>query len=254
MPNLLSSADLSLLLRLIIAHLIADFLLQRAHWVEERYRRKWTSVWLYVHGALAGVLAYAFSGLWSVFWLPLALFVSHIILDGCKSSRKDTTRSFLLDQLGHLAVILIVWVLAADVNTSDMLNFLAPLGSNVAFWTLLLSYILVFWPAGVLIGKFTEPWRAKTNGEPSRGLERAGLWIGRLERILVLTAVLLNRFELIGFLIAAKSILRFGDIRARGSREQAEYILIGTMLSFAIAIALGIFASWILHHSPPTGR
>lgn len=250
----MNAIDLSLLLRLVVAHLIADFLLQRGVWVEERLKKKWTSGWLYVHGALAGALAYAFSGLWSVWWLSVIIGGSHVLLDGWKTSLKDTTRSFLLDQLGHFAVILIVWAVAADIDVAEIYGLLAPVGSNLAFWTLLLSYVLVFWPAGVLIGKFTEPWRSKTNGDTPRGLERAGLWIGRLERIVVLTSILLNRFELIGFLIAAKSIFRFGDIRARSSREEAEYILIGTMASFAIAIALGILASWVLHRSPPIGR
>jgi len=60
--------------------------------------------------------------------------------------------------------------------------------------------------------------------------------IGIIERFLVLTFVILNQFEAVGFLIAAKSILRFKD----DNTIKTEYVLIGTMLSFGIAIALGI--------------
>jgi hypothetical protein len=63
-----------------------------------------------------------------------------------------------------------------------------------------------------------------------------------LERILILTFVLIDQFAGIGFLIAAKSILRFGDIKNKENRKEAEYILLGTMISFIIAIAIGIIA------------
>ena len=44
-----------------------------------------------------------------------------------------------------------------------------------------------------------------------------------------------------GFLIAAKSILRFKD----DNTVKTEYVLVGTMLSFGLAIALGIIINLI---------
>lgn len=70
-------------------------------------------------------------------------------------------------------------------------------------------------------------------------LENAGKLIGTLERILVLTLVILNQYEAIGFLIAAKSILRYKE----NDTTKTEYVLIGTMASFAIAMFLGIIYS-----------
>jgi hypothetical protein len=78
------------------------------------------------------------------------------------------------------------------------------------------------------------------------GLDNAGLWIGRLERILVVISILVGHYELIGFLVAAKSILRFADIKAAELRQEAEYILVGTMLSFAFAVGVGIIAKALL--------
>jgi len=60
------------------------------------------------------------------------------------------------------------------------------------------------------------------------------------ERILVFTFVINNHFEGIGFLIAAKSILRFNDIKGSEARKEAEYVLIGTLMSFAASIITGI--------------
>jgi hypothetical protein len=109
--------------------------------------------------------------------------------------------------------------------------------------------VLIIWPAGFLIGRITRPWRAQLKSQ--EGLAKAGMWIGCLERFLVLTFVLLNRYEAIGFLVAAKSIFRFGEIRDSSHRKEAEYILVGTMLSFAIAIAVGLGLRWILSQCAP---
>ncbi len=248
MSDLVSQNDLLLLLRLIVAHIVADFLFQKDSWVKERTKKKWSSTRLYLHGALAGIFAYVFSGLWNTISLPIVIFASHTLLDGLKSQAKDTVRSFLLDQLGHLLVIVGCWVLLVNVDISDVVTSLASGTSNVEFWILILSYTIVIWPAGVLIGKIMTPWRKAIKGASSQGLEKAGLWIGRLERTLIMTFVLLNQFEAIGFLIAAKSIFRFGEIRSPDQRKDAEYILIGTMVSFVIAIALGMVVDWVLHY------
>ncbi|HEY2727429.1 MAG TPA: DUF3307 domain-containing protein, partial [Parafilimonas sp.] len=80
----------------------------------------------------------------------------------------------------------------------------------------------------------------------STSLSEAGKWIGVFERILVLTFVIVNHFEGIGFLIAAKSILRFNDIKADTMRKEAEYVLIGTLMSFASSIVVGILVNLLL--------
>ena len=49
----------------------------------------------------------------------------------------------------------------------------------------------------------------------------------------------MSQYEAIGFLIAAKSILRFSE--ASKGDEKSEYVLTGTLLSLAIALCLGIF-------------
>ena len=153
-----------------------------------------------------------------------------------------------------MIIILGCWILLIHGNIFDIVTFLVSRTSNVGFWTVILSYILVIWPVGIWIGRITKPWRNEIKETSSQGLEKAGLWIGRLERVLILTFVLLKHFEAIGFLIAAKSILRFGEIRTPNCRKEAEYILIGTMISFAIAIILGIFASWMLQYPLAAGK
>lgn len=65
---------------------------------------------------------------------------------------------------------------------------------------------------------------------------RTGRVIGFLERIFVFLFVLLSQYTAIGFIIAAKGIVRYPDF---GKRSFTEYILIGTLLSvlFSMLIA-----------------
>lgn len=240
---------MTLLLRMVAAHLIADFLLQKSTWVEERSRRGWASIWLYTHSFVAALLTYVFAGLWHAFWIPVVVFVTHLLLDRWKSGRGDTTLNLLVDQLGHMLVLVVLWAFAVRLEWSVLVETVERLAESPAVWVLFLAYAIVVWPVGILLGKFTQPWRAESEAAGPSGLMRAGLWIGRLERLLVLTAILVGRLELVGFLIAGKSILRFGELRG-GSRAQAEYVLIGTMMSFAVAIAVGLVANWLLRVLP----
>ena len=236
--------DILLLLKLIIAHLIADFILQRSTWIEQRKRKKYRSKYLYVHGFLVGLLAYIFSGYWSNLYIPIIFVITHILIDLWKSYQKTNVRNFFLDQLAHFVVIIFCWILYSNTEIDFQVLFLS-LGSNKTFWIIILAYILIIWPSGYLISLITKKW--SNDFKVSSSLQNSGKWIGWLERILILTFVLCKQFEAIGFLIAAKSILRFGDIQNPDNRKQAEFILIGTMLSFIVAILTGLFVIMIIN-------
>ena len=108
-------------------------------------------------------------------------------------------------------------------------------------WIAIAAYLLSIWPAGLLISRITRKWRERIDRElPRAGLPEAGRWIGYLERLIILTLVLYGEFSAIGFLVAAKSLLRFGELRGNQDKLQTEYVLVGTLLSFAIAMALGM--------------
>ncbi len=77
-----------------------------------------------------------------------------------------------------------------------------------------------------------------------QGLPNAGKWIGYLERILILIFIFTNNIEGVGFLLAAKSIFRFGELNKSRDIKVTEYVLIGTFLSFTIAIITGYVAEW----------
>jgi hypothetical protein len=68
---------------------------------------------------------------------------------------------------------------------------------------------------------------------------RVGATIGVLERLLIVTFVLVGADAAIGFVIAAKTIARF---RQLDDRDFAEYYLLGTLASVSVAIVTGLIA------------
>lgn len=99
---------------------------------------------------------------------------------------------------------------------------------------------MVIWPASFIVRKVTMRWAPVVEPINDEGLPDAGRLIGILERVLVLIFVLMNQYQAIGFLIAAKSILRFGERDGDHRRKQTEYVLVGTLLSFTLAIIIGL--------------
>lgn len=237
--------ETSLLIRLIIAHLLADFVFQSDSWVNQRFKNGWHSKHLYLHGMVAGILAYLFSASWSLIWVPIATAATHILIDGMKSKYENDVRSFLADQLGHFTVLLAIWLWIIDPEPQDVEVLEQIFLPGVKLWVIVAAYLIISWPSSMLISKITEKWRAGISGEDAendKSLGNAGRWIGWLERFLILTFVLLNEYGAIGLLVAAKSIFRFSE-----SRKVGEYVLIGTLLSFVIAILVGLIASLILY-------
>ncbi|MDI6719871.1 MAG: hypothetical protein QMD46_09705 [Methanomicrobiales archaeon] len=113
---------------------------------------------------------------------------------------------------------------------------------------ILAAYLLVVWPSGPLIGRIIQRWKRTPPSaapEQRKSLDKAGRWIGYLERILILTFVLLQEYTAIGFLVTAKSIFRF-----EATRQEGEYILLGTLLSFSVAILAGVLVNAVLSLIP----
>lgn len=87
-------------------------------------------------------------------------------------------------------------------------------------------------------------WKPEKNAEKS--LENAGAYIGMLERLFIFGFIVLNQWSVIGFLLAAKSVFRFGDLSKASDRKLTEYILIGTLLSFALAIVTALGYQYLI--------
>ncbi|HTB94709.1 MAG TPA: hypothetical protein VK728_17875, partial [Candidatus Sulfotelmatobacter sp.] len=74
-------------------------------------------------------------------------------------------------------------------------------------------------------------------GETSNEMQNAGMYIGWLERFVVLTALVLQSPATVGLILTAKTIVRYPEMK---SVRFAEYFLIGTLLSLSLGIAGGL--------------
>ena len=103
---------------------------------------------------------------------------------------------------------------------------------------LLVGYPLLTVGAGWLIGLLLA--KAGMQGRSST----ASLYIGWLERCLIVTLVLAGELTSAGLVIASKSILRFGE--SQQDRQFAEYVLLGTLASVTVAVAGGFVLRYLI--------
>ena len=221
------------LLKLIVAHLLTDFVLQPKSWIDSRKSKHFASPMLYLHGLITGVVALVFTGF--QYW-PVAaiILVTHIIIDGWKSYQKEAITYFIIDQLLHLLVIFACWYFLFIGKTELLKAYHSSIFNN-KFWILTAAIIFLTTPAGILIGQLTKGWREKISNPES--LANAGKWIGIIERLIVFIFVLLGQYAAISLLIAAKGIIRFNE--KDRPEVKTEYLVIGTLMSIGIALLVG---------------
>jgi hypothetical protein len=108
-----------------------------------------------------------------------------------------------------------------------------------------LLYIIAFLLLAVVSPVFLRVFFSKWDQEHAVQTKRtetlidAGLLIGIMERLMIAFFIQIDFLEGIGFLLAAKSIFRFGDLTNAKNTKFTEYVLVGTLASFLIAIIIG---------------
>jgi hypothetical protein len=233
-----------LLLKLLLAHLLGDFFLQPTAWIESKEAKKIKSPAFYFHLLIhAGLLAVL---LWDTnyWWVILGLTLSHGLIDLLKlyrQTKKTKSRWFIIDQVLHLISILVIWWIweKPDLGIEALLQ-------NPNTLILVLAVLFLTEPAGILLANLLKKWTSAIEQDLNQSLANAGKYIGILERLFVFAFILTNHWEAVGFLIAAKSVFRFGDLRKSKERKLTEYVLIGTLMSFGIAMGVGLLTSYLL--------
>lgn len=229
-----------ILIKLILAHLIGDFLLQPKLWVEEKEKSKAKSIYLYAHILVHGLLIVLLLGNLNYWLLALLIMVLHGIIDTIKVyAIRDTTKAqwFFIDQGLHAMSIVLIWFLIFEPEIN-----IHPIISSPIIWIYATAILLLTVVSGIVMRELMSTWSKALDDINEESLNNAGKYIGMLERLFVFVFVIIGNWEGIGFLLAAKSVFRFGDLRESKDRKLTEYILIGTLLSFGIAIAIGILA------------
>ena len=216
---------IELLIALVTAHLLADFVFQTTHMVLNKER----PLILLMHGVHVFALTALLSG--GAMMLALGIALSHVVIDAIKVHlAPDDLCSYLVDQGAHLVVMLLAVMWLPD---AILAHWWPPLSTDMIQVALVVSGLITATMAGVpAVGHLMA--RFKSDPQPE-GLEYAGRIIGLMERGLIFLMVMIGEPSGIGFLIAAKSILRFDTV----SRDQklSEYAIIGTLASFGWALA-----------------
>lgn len=226
--------------KLLLAHLFGDFILQPTSWVLDKENKKHKSVYLYLHTFIHGALAAIFVGEIQFIWFAIILALLHGFIDFLKLyfQKKNTKRTwFLLDQILHLMVI--IGISLIYTNTILALSIF-----DTKFWMLITGVLLLTKPTSIIIKNIISIWTPENKNNEDNSLQNAGNYIGILERLFVFCFILTGHFEAIGFLLAAKSIFRFGDLKEAKDRKLTEYVLIGTLISFGIALLVGLLVQF----------
>lgn len=260
---------LEVFLALLTAHLLADFPLQ-PEWVVKKKNKLWV---LGAHAAVVMGVTILVTGstdprVWAV------VGVTHAAMDFVKVHfmRKGSLPAFALDQAVHVAVIagvaawcpnavadgwyawwptemklfayrtmaissgVIAAVMVGGIITKLLLTGVMPVAASTTVPTT---------PATPAPAMPSAASTVATDPQDIAGLPRGGAHIGMLERGLILTFILIGQPEGIGFMLAAKSVLRFSD---RSARTHTEYVIIGTLASFGWSILVALVTRVALDH------
>jgi hypothetical protein len=236
-----------------LAHLLIDLLPQPVRWVKLRSSQSLRGflpclgAW-YVGAVMLGTLAEP-SWFWarSFHFAVLALGLARGIIDRTVRSLtragklSETVWSFLGLQGLYATTICGAAILLVRPPWEDILPWRSWISSH-AGTILLVSvvYVGVIFGGGHLIRLATKgllPGNTGVPGESCGQLKNAGMYIGWLERFLVLTVLLLESPTAVGLILTAKSVVRYPEFK---SLRFAEYFLIGTLLSISLAVVGGI--------------
>ena len=224
---------LELFLCLVLAHMVADFVLQSNKVCKDKAEKKWKSAYHYVHALIVFGLAWLVSWDVNFWWCALAIGTSHFAIDKWKSYLEENVKWFAVDQVLHLAVMMglaLWWCLQDDWGI--------PFDISIKYVAVVVAIIVCWKPANIFIKLMLKHYSVNMPKEQEGGFN-AGSLIGNIERWLILAFVIMQRYEALGLLIAAKSIIRFGDAQTRKS----EYVLAGTLMSIFIAVLAGVMVT-----------
>ncbi len=257
--------EIKIFIPLLLVHLLADYVLQTKRDV---LKKKEMQAGTHLRHALTHAVLSALVLLdFRLYYAPIVILVTHLAIDLIKERVARTFKAnqepyadyrplllFIADQALHIAVLYAL-VLLMKYDTFGhhfWQRFENTEYLRACIW--ISGFIFTVFTGGVVIGLATDSFRSElekvrlADGPDSRkaGFISGGATIGKAERILIFILAVSGNMAGIGFLIAAKSVFRFPEIKANRDRMEAEYVIIGTMYSFAWAIAASYLTQWII--------
>lgn len=247
------------LLIVFCAHLLGDFLLQTDAMARKKGQLAMFLSHVLIHAGLVAALLLPWVPPWRLGFAvvvesALAILVLHGLIDYAKLQMErrgwmSPLCLFSVDQLAHVLSLVGVATMVAtrlpDAQSSGHM-----MAANVL--ALIAGFVVAVFASGHVVGMITQPFTKEMDLE-NRGLKDAGALIGKLERVLVYLMVVSGYATGVGFLIAAKSIFRFGRTEDESIRKESEYIIVGTLASFALAVLTAVLVMQGLRLLAPHG-
>ncbi len=186
---------MDLVLKLLIAHVLGDFVFQPDRWVKDKREKSLKSVYFYLHGlvhllSLVIVLGFDLSYFVSI----IAIVVSHLIIDYFKIKLEQIWNPrllFGLDQLMHLLIIGGI----ASYHFSYDIDF--EIFSSTRLLLFILALLLITFVSSVVVKTIMSKWNLKED-KSDESLDHAGKYIGIIERLFVFSFILLNQWSASG--------------------------------------------------------
>ncbi len=231
------------ILQLVLAHFMGDFICQPNQWVVHKKTHGIRSKFLYAHVFIHLLLLLITTQFQKKYIFSiLFIIVFHFIIDILKiylEKKYSTKNYFFIDQIFHFITIGIVvnWFFPFDINFQYLYK--------PQRFLLIVALILVTSVSAIIL-KIILKKLVFIEQSSENETNNAGKYIGILERLFIFLFIYLNFWQGIGFLLAAKSIFRFGDLKEAKDVKLTEYILIGTLLSFGSAIVIGLLYKKLL--------
>lgn len=249
------------ILGLLLSHIISDFYCQTDESCKKK--REWHCCEWIIHGGCVFGLSFL-AILATHHWVgalvtALVVMAIHLLIDVIKvkyeisrqGEKRDSIWPFVIDQVLHLIVIFVTTVILFNV-LQDYHCWMEIIDTRILL--IILVFLAVAKPANTFIRICLKSAKINIGDEPAKNIGdgpaknignepanddtfHSGRIIGTCERFLIVLFVILTQYEAIGFLVAAKSILRFSSTQ---ESKKSEYVLAGTLLSIAIAIVLGL--------------
>ena len=187
------------ILLLIIFHVVGDFYLQSD---EVAKHKENLNSFMLIHSIIYSI---PFVLLFIYFKIDVSLFIiitlSHLLIDICSVKLKNKYKECLIfcsDQFIHLFII---YLCSSYMNLTIVF-------SNMTLISILAILILIK-PVGVLI---SLAFKVIFKEEKSNNELKIGTYIGYLERIIIFLLCIFDSISTIGFIIAAKTLVRYKDI------------------------------------------
>ena len=252
--------DINLILLCILCHFLMDFIFQNNNILRLRfpnYRKKSTQVVKAVKGNFYHALIHLlgtffivdFYSIYNHIEIPfvslIIIIICHFLIDFIKSliiiyfpDLKDNLWIFLFDQISHISIISLVFL----KNN----NYTNGFDNKSKILLIIIIFLVSTYVSGIFIkilikfisrrDKFFNDEVIINNAIKNSGAKNGGFIIGILERTFILVIMILNQPSIIGFVLAVKSVARFKKLE---DENFAEYFIIGTFISFIIAIIGG---------------